>query len=244
MGFLRNGRVLLLGGAAVALIGGLAVAWVLMSRSHASTEPPPAAPGAGLVVVTGRDDDKKLDPKRPLRCFVGGQFVGELPLEVCAQRNGVATGALDVGLDQSGALAASNGAGAAITPLPPEPPLSQPLAEASPAANASNDVLAPGESAPEDLCWRYGVGGWTQTSAAATLSACVQSVYGSRCPATGQAFYGRWGGQTLRLQDGRVEISADNNNFQSLIDAWPACQVHAAVNAARPPPTRTIGSHP
>ena len=84
----------------------------------------------------------------------------------------------------------------------------------------------------------------TQTSSAASLSACLQSVYGSRCPAAGQAFYGRWGGQTLRLQDGKVEISADNNNFQNLIDVWPACQVHAAVNAARSPPIRNIGSQP
>jgi len=243
MGFLRNGRVVLLCGAAIALACGLAGAWMLMNRGHAPAEPPLAAQGAGLVVVAGRDDDKKLDPKRPLRCFVGGQLVGELPLEVCAQRNGVATGALDVGLDQSGALAASNGAGAAITPLPPEPPLSQPLAEAGAAANASNVAPAPalGQSTPEDLCWRYGAGGWTQLSSAATLSACVQSVYGSRCPAAGQAYYGRWGGQTLRLQDGRVEISPDNNNFQSLIDAWPACQ---AVSAARPPLPRTVVSHP
>lgn len=244
MGFLRNGRALLLGGAAIALVGGLGIAWVVMSRSQPPSGPPPAAQGAGLVVVTGRDDDQKLDPKRPLRCFVGGQFVGELPLEVCAQRNGVATGALDVGLDQSGALAASNGAGAAITPLPPEPPLSQPLAEASPAANASNAAAAPGEGAVEDLCWRYGAGGWTQLSSATTLSACVQSVYGSRCPAAGQAFYGRWGGQTVRLQDGRVDISADNNNFQSLIDAWPACQARAGADAARPPPPRNVGSRP
>ena len=235
---------MLLGGAAIALIGGLAIAWVLMSRGQAPAEASPAAQGSGLVVVTGRDDDQKLDPKRPLRCFVGGQFVGELPLEVCAQRNGVATGSLDVGLDQSGALAASNGAGAAIVPLPPEPPLSQPLAEASPDVNASNAAQAPGEAAPEDLCWRYGAGGWTQLSSAATLSVCVQSVYGSRCPAAGQAFYGRWGGQTLRLQDGRVEISPDNNNFQNLIDAWPACGPHVAAEAARPPPQRTVGSRP
>src|ERR1700727_1121538 len=93
----------------------LVIAGVILSRPHRPTEAPPAAQG-GLVVVSGRDDDAKLDPKRPLRCFVGGQFVGELPLAVCAQRNGVATGALDVGLDQSGALAAAtNGAGAEIT---------------------------------------------------------------------------------------------------------------------------------
>ena len=54
------------------------------------------------MVETGRDDDIKLDPKRPLRCFVAGQFVGEMPVSACARKNGVATGALDVGLDAGG----------------------------------------------------------------------------------------------------------------------------------------------
>src|SRR6185437_52804 len=89
----------------------------LLLGRHKPAEPPPASQG-GLTVVSGRDDDTKLDPKRPLRCFVGGQFVGELPLAVCAQRNGVATGALDVGLDQAGALAATNGVNSTLTPLP------------------------------------------------------------------------------------------------------------------------------
>ena len=80
------------------------------------------------MVVSGRDDDAKLDPKRPLRCFVGGQFVGELPLAVCAQRNGVATGALDVGLDQAGALAAAKRRDTPLTPLAQQqPPQTQPI---------------------------------------------------------------------------------------------------------------------
>ena len=113
MEFLKDRRVIALVGAGVALVLGVAVAWAIFSHSRAPVGPPPASQG-GLVVVSGRDDDAKLDPKRPLRCFVGGQFVGELPLAVCAQRNGVATGALDVGLDPSGALAAAtNGARAA-----------------------------------------------------------------------------------------------------------------------------------
>src|SRR5579863_7500004 len=126
MGFFRDGRTILAAGAALALVAGLALAWVFMSRSHAPTQPPPASQG-GLTVVSGREDDAKLDPKRPLRCFVGGQFVGELPLAVCAQRNGVATGALDVGLDQAGALAATTGGNSTLTPLSQEPAQSQPL---------------------------------------------------------------------------------------------------------------------
>src|SRR3978361_1153058 len=98
MDVLKDRRVLALIGMAVALIVGLAVAFVLVRKPNASSEAPPASQG-GLVVQTGRDDDIRLDPMRPLRCFVGGQFVGELPLNACAKRNGVATDSLDVGLD-------------------------------------------------------------------------------------------------------------------------------------------------
>ena len=106
MQFPTDRRVLLLAGAFIALVAGLAAALVFLLRGPRPSAPTPAA-GRGLVVQSGRDDDLKLDPKRPLRCFVGGQFVGELPLSACAQRNGVATGGLDVGLDPSGALAAA-----------------------------------------------------------------------------------------------------------------------------------------
>ena len=115
----KDRRVLALAGMAVALLAGLIIAFVLVRRPNANSEAPPASQG-GLVVQTGRDDDAKLDPMRPLRCFVNGQFVGELPLSDCAKRNGVATGALDVGLDPSGALAAANGPSSQITPLPPQ----------------------------------------------------------------------------------------------------------------------------
>ena len=138
---LPNRRFLTFIGAGLALVAGLGLAWVLLVRTPASSAPPPAAEG-GLVVQAGRDDDLKLDPKRPLRCFVGGQFVGELPLEVCAQRNGVATGALDVGLDQSGALAATNGAGVPITPL------AQPRASGAPEAIGSNAIESNATASP------------------------------------------------------------------------------------------------
>jgi len=223
-------RLILGGGAALALAGGLAIAYAFMTREHASSEPPPASQG-GLVVQTGRDDDLKLDAKRPLRCFVGGQFVGELPLAVCAQRNGVATGSLDVGLDQSGALAASNGVGADITPLPPQPVQKAPPPSASEppppsgaaGADESQPALAPaeGEAVSAD-CWRYG-GGWRQLSEPMTLSACVQALFSGRCQHRNEALYGRWGDQTLRLTEGRVEASPDNRDFHALIDPWPGC---------------------
>jgi hypothetical protein len=224
MGFLKDRRVVALGGAGLALVAGLVIAWVLLSRSHAPTEAPPASQG-GLVVVSGRDDDAKLDPQRPLRCFVGGQFVGELPLAVCAQRNGVATGALDVGLDQAGALAASNGINADITPLPPQatPQQSPKAAEIPPdqAGSAAAEAEGAGQSG---ACWRYGAGGWRKLPAPATLIACIQTLYAGRCPTGDDAFYGRWSDQTLRLMSGQVEISDDNRDFRSLIDPWPGCE--------------------
>ncbi|HEY3800105.1 MAG TPA: hypothetical protein VGL58_17285 [Caulobacteraceae bacterium] len=235
MEFLKDRRFVLLAGGGVALLAGLGLAWLFLARSHPPTEAPPASQG-GLVVESGRADDAKLDPQRPLRCFVGGQFVGELPLAVCAQRNGVATGALDVGLDQAGALAASNGAGANITPLPPlQPPLSQPLTEpAAPAAanDADQTATATPQPALAAACWRYGDGAWRQLPGQMTLSACVQDLYEGRCAGPGDVFYGRWSDQTVRQLGGRVEISADNVNFHSLIERWPACTAGVAPGFA------------
>jgi hypothetical protein len=233
MDFLKDRRVVALIGAGAALAAGLVIAFVILRRSPAPAEPPPAAEG-GLVVVSGRDDDQKLDPKRPLRCFVGGQFVGELPLEVCAQRNGVATGALDVGLDQAGALAATNGASSAITPLPPmAPPQSQPLTEAAP-PEASNAVGASAQGeGPRQDCWRYGAGGWDELPTPQSMMGCVRALFSGHCPPAGSALYGRWDDQTLRLMNGAVEASANNRDFHDLVHPWAACAASAA-EPARP----------
>ncbi len=211
------------GGAGLALAAGLLIAWLILARSHRPTEAPPASQGS-LIVVTGRDDDVKLDPKRPLRCFVGGQFVGELPLAVCAQRNGVATGALDVGLDQAGALAA--GSTNQLTPLPAQAPtLPLPVTEPAASNGAAAASLAGPESQPAiQACWRFGGAGWRQLPQPMALQACVQAVYANRCPQSGDAYYGRWGEQTLRLMAGRVEISPNNRDFTGLVDPWPPCQ--------------------
>ena len=96
-------RGLLVAGGVAALVAGLGLAFVIMSRDDGSSRPPPASQGGLVVQATRTEDDGKLDPSRPLRCFVSGQFVGELTLAQCAERNGVATGALDVGLDETGA---------------------------------------------------------------------------------------------------------------------------------------------
>jgi hypothetical protein len=219
---LKDRRVVLGLGAALALAAGLVIAWLFLRHDHSPAEAPPASQG-GLVVASGRDDDLKLDPKRPLRCFVAGQFVGELPLADCARRNGVATGALDVGVDPSGALAASNGASADITPLPPQN--QQPVLVEAPPGQGGNVVVpsGPANEGPVSDCWRYAPGGWRQLSSPMSQGACIQALFATRCQAKNQALYGRWDGQTLRLTDGRVEISPNNQDFTVLVDPWPGC---------------------
>jgi hypothetical protein len=221
---LRDRRVVIGGGALLALALGLVLAMALGGRK--SHEPPPAAQG-GLVVETGRDDDAKLDPKRPLRCFVNGQFVGEMPLEQCAQKNGVATGALDVGLDPSGALAASGGASTDITPLPPQPVTPVTPAPATPVEPAPPAAAPTQTAALAGPCMRYGAGAWSTLSPDMTLNACVQALYAGHCEKGSNASYGRWVDQTLRLTRGRVEISQDNRNFRTLVEQGPACATPA-----------------
>lgn len=217
---------MLLAGALVALVVGVGAAMLLRSGPR-STEPPPAS-HAGLVVETGRADDTAVDPARQIRCFVAGQFVGELTLATCAQRNGVATGALDVGMDQSGALAGSSGTGTAFVPLPPPQVSPAPHHAAPDPIPLDQDPAAQTAhaDAPVQACWRY-AGGWRRQPGDVGLDACVQSLFAGRCESAGGASYGRWGNQTLRLVPGRVEISNDNRAFQTLVDQGDNCSLPA-----------------
>src|SRR5579871_5262742 len=98
---LPDRRLLLaIGGGVVVLAVAVAGAYSVVHRDDAKPKVAPPASTSGLVVQMGRSDDAKVDPKKPLRCFVNGQFVGLDTLQDCAQKNGVATEALDVGVDQ------------------------------------------------------------------------------------------------------------------------------------------------
>ena len=225
MDYLKDRRtVLALAGAAVALLAGLAIAWALVSSHRGEVAPPPPASQAGLVIDSADLPDAHMDPAKPLRCFVAGQPVGELTLAECAKRNGVSTDALDVGLDQSGALAAANPAAAALTPLPPaaESP-DAPQVDVPPAAAPLPQVISTGPGA----CWRYADSQWRKLTPDMSLGVCAQTLFGSRCERAGEAAYGRWGQQTLRLVTGRVEISADNHSFRTLFDQ-PGCGSNGA----------------
>jgi hypothetical protein len=224
MEFFRNSKmVLALGGAVAVLLGG-GIAYAIMMRDHGSSQPPPAS-HAGLVVETGTDD-QAMDPARPLRCFVGGQFVGMTTLADCAQKNGVATRALDVGVDSTGALAAASDTGPVIQPLTPsqakatpvEPPPPAPVDAGPPATQTSS------AGAATAICWRRDTD-WRKLPAEMSLNACVQALFAGRCEMPGQAVYGRWGDQTLRLVPKQVEVSADNRTFRSLTDQNAACAI-------------------
>lgn len=226
MDFLNDRRVVLsLIGGALALLAGMGIAVGLLARGGDEPAEDPPASKAGLVVETTEMDDGRLDPARPLRCFVGGQFVGEVTLSECAQRNGVATGALDVGVDETGALAAADAAGTVLTPLPP------PVETVTPAAAAPGEATAPSatetaaQAAPAGACWRYTDAEWRRLPGDLTLNACVQTLFAGRCESPGAATYGRWMQQTLRLVPGRVEVSADNRRFRTLADQGAGCAI-------------------
>jgi hypothetical protein len=143
MDFLKDrskALALALAGAGLALLAGLAIAWFLTFGHRGETPPPPPASQAGLVIDSADAAPGRMDTTKPLRCFVAGQPVGELTLAECAKRNGVSTDALDVGVDNSGALTGAEPPGAAPPPpsaseepAPVESPPSEPPRPAAPA---------------------------------------------------------------------------------------------------------------
>lgn len=225
MGRLRDWRVLAVVAVVIA-VGGLVGILALRARAGDPRDRAADSQG-GLVVQTSRDDDIRLDPKRPLRCFVGGLFVGEMPVSACAMRNGVGVGALDVGVDSSGALAGAKGPSAGITPLPPAPPPAAATGEARESGHSANDAgdETTAVAAPIQTCWRYSEAAWTPLPEPMTRTACLQSLYDGTCLSPGAASYGRWGDRTLRLTAGRIEVSADNRVFRTLAQQGPGCSV-------------------
>ncbi|MES2722545.1 MAG: hypothetical protein V4656_05275 [Pseudomonadota bacterium] len=218
--------VLALIGGALALMAGLGIAIGMVSKTRNDKDVAPPASQGGLVVETTTADDGGIDPARPLRCFVAGQYVGEVTLAECAKKNGVATGALDVGVDATGALAAADDAGTVLTPLPPvqtaavEPAL-------PPAATTPTDAATPAAAAggPTGACWRYAGNVWSRLPSDLSLNGCVQALFAGRCERPGGATYGRWMTQTLRLVPGKVEVSGDNRSFRTLADQGGGCAI-------------------
>jgi hypothetical protein len=220
MEFLKDRRVQLIGGAALALLAGLALAIGIALRPEADEGPPPASQG-GLVIQTGQAEHQALDPAKPLKCYVAGQLAGEMTVAECAKKNGVATGALDVGVEPNGGLAAAAAPSNVTIPPPPLPP---PDAEAA----GGDEMASAGDSNSTSAgrpCYSHEGGAWNRTPESATLSACVQTLFAGQCVAPGAAVYGRWGSKALRLVLGKVEISDDGRNFHTLVAQTGACAV-------------------
>lgn len=216
----NDNRIIIGIGAALAILAAVVLALVFGSGREPSKEAPPASRG-GLTVAVA--DAPGLEPTRALRCFVDGQFVGMATLTECAQRNGLATDALDVGLDESGNLAAAPTAAFSPPPAVPEIDITEldpMLPEALP-LEPSRPVVRP---ASGSACLRHTGSDWRTLSSNMSLDACVLALYAGTCVRPGDAQYGRWGETTLRLVPRRVEQSDDNSRFRVLADQDRDCQ--------------------
>ncbi len=217
-----DNRLIMAIGAGLAVLAAIVLALVFTGGKDKPTEAPPASRG-GLTVDLA--DAPTLDTTRELRCFVNGQYVGLATLPDCARRNGVATNALDVGLDDTGALAAAPTAAFAPPPAGPQANLDL---NAQPLPTLPSGDTTPGMAAPVAAgspCLRYTGSEWRTVSGGMTLSQCVQALYAGNCvQKLGDAQYGRSGDVTLRLVPRRVEQSNDNSRFRVLAEQDRACQ--------------------
>ena len=227
MNFPQDRRLLIGAGVAVALIAGIGLAFKLGAGAK-----DPDHPTQGSLIVEVGHNDTRVDETRQLPCYVNGQSIGMTTHAKCAERNGISSGQLDVGIDQSGELAYGK-PGAALSPLPPEDKKSDdigkltvpgPAAGPAPVQPAATPVAAP--RGPVAACWRYAERDWARLGDM-TIEACAQQLFEGKCEKVGGATYGRWGEQTLRLVPGRIEQSPDNRNFRTLVGQGPNCSIPA-----------------
>jgi hypothetical protein len=215
----KDNRILIAIGAGVAVLAAVIIGLLFTSGRDRKAEQPPAAQG-GLTVAVA--DAPELNTTRELRCYVDGQFVGMATLVDCARRNGLATDALDVGVDETGALVAAPTASFAP---PPTAPGELTDLEAAPAASPAAEGAAPEPTTSAGAqCLRHTGSDWRALSSNMSLNACVQALYAGTCVTPGDALYGRWGNTTLRLVPRRVEQSQDNNRFRTLVEQDRSCQ--------------------
>jgi hypothetical protein len=215
----KSNRIILLAGAGVAVLAAVLAASLFTRSAKPTTEAPPAAQG-GLTVEVA--EAPGLEPSRELRCFVDGQFVGLATLSDCAQRNGVATSALDVGLDSSGNLAAAPTAAFAPPPALPKTAPVDPVPHDSGMAEPDVSKSAPVQTGGT-ACLRFTGSDWRVIGEMSQAS-CVQALYAGTCVRPGEAQYGRWGDISLRLVPRRVEQSRDNVRFRTYAQQDRQCQ--------------------
>ncbi len=219
MAFPNDNRIILALGAVLAVVAAVVIALVFMGRGGDEPAPEPEERAGLQLDVTEAPD---LEPTRELRCFVDGQFVGMATLADCARQNGVATEGLDVGLDETGALAAAPTA--VFAPPPEEPPLELTVADPINPPSVTPTQPAPQPVQAGAACLRHVGGEWRQLSSGMSQGACVQALFAGTCVRPGDAQYGRWGDTTLRLVPRRVEQSQDNSRFRTLAEQDRNCQ--------------------
>jgi hypothetical protein len=233
-----NQKTVLAAGAGIALVVGVGLAVLFVARTPKPSGPPPAAQGGLQISV---NNTPAPNSSKKLLCYVNDAPVGELSLADCAKQNGVLEGALDVGLDDNGNLAAAPTASLAPPPaLPPaaaQPPAGQtptpgaaPVEPRAPAASQPSPVTVPPRASAGGLaCLRFSSGEWRQVSGSMGLNDCVQALFAGRCLHPGEADYGRYGGATLRLVPGRVEQADDNVHFHTVVEQRRGnCEIPAA----------------
>jgi hypothetical protein len=215
---LQDRRVQLTIAAGAALLLALLLAVFMLRQPKGADKTADQAKGA--LQVDTVQNEAKVSQTKPLRCFVGGQYVGDFPVLECAKRNGVAAQALDVGLDPATGQVA--GGSAPLQPLPAPTPAAAP----APAVPVSPPALAetPRPSVGGD-CLRYSGGEWRGVGQGMSVAQCVRVLFDGRCVRPGDALYGRSGSATVRLLPGRVELSPDNRNFHTLMTQDQDCQL-------------------
>ena len=220
MNALQDRRLLpVIGGVVILLLAVLLALFVMRQHKPANPAQSGGATTGALQVDVGAQE-AKVSQTKPLRCFVNGQFVGMFTVQDCAGRNGVAAQALDVGLDPAtGEVAASTGSATALQPLAPTVASSVDPASLPPTPKPAALAAAASAGAPSSItgdCLRF-AGEWRAVGGVVPLGQCVRTLFDGRCIRPGDALYGRWNGQTVRLLPGRVEISPDNRNFHTLV---------------------------
>lgn len=226
----NDNRVIIAIGVGLAVLAAVVLALVFGGSHEPAAPKAPETEGPGGLQVD-LADAPSLEPTRELRCFVNGQFIGMATLADCARRNGLATDALDVGLDETGNLAAAPTASFA-----PPPALPDATQTADTGVIDPYDTSVPGKAEPQPQpqprverasgapCLRFTGSDWRQLSGDMTLGQCVQALYAGTCVRPGDAQYGRHGNLTLRLVPRRVEQSNDNTRFRILADQDRSCQ--------------------
>ncbi|NJC39978.1 hypothetical protein GGQ87_000236 [Brevundimonas alba] len=214
----QDNRILIAIGAGLAVVAAVVIALLFSGGRDRDPAPPPAAQG-GLTVDLA--DAPELNTTRELRCYVDGQFAGMATLADCARRNGLATDALDVGVDETGALVALPAAPVIEPPVEVVDAGTQPIVETPEPGQAEQPAA---QMASGSQCLRHTGSDWRALSSNMSLNACVQALYSGTCVRPGDALYGRWGNTTLRLVPRRVEQSPDNNRFSTLVEQNQSCQ--------------------